>query len=379
MSTTAGHRGGSTNTSPASWADLPDDLLGMVRLRVASTGDRVRLAAVCRRWHAVPLLLLSPSGRSGEKHLCGPDGGDRVLRVPSKVLNKRIVGSHQGGWIAATDGDHTLVIVNLFSGAEVALSAKLSRIPDNPYPSFQQNDLRKIVFSDHPTSSNGCTLAGLRGDQFTIALCRVGCSDDGAWSEWSEHGRYEEWISDIAFCNGELYGLTRCSEMLIKFEIGTKEDGTPVVTTIHKIAIRRSDGPRIDDIMCSSYIFELNGKISMAARNRWLPNSEPFFRVFKLADVKDNGFSKHRWKLTSLGNHALFLGPALSKAVHVPVGECHGMEKNHIYYSYCTWSKEHEFPDDGLYSDNERWGPHVLQGRTKHRRWRENDRILHNG
>jgi hypothetical protein len=58
-------------------------------------------------------------------------------------------------------------------------------------------------------------------------------------------------------------------------------------------------------------------------------NKGQFFRVFELVD------SGWVWaEATSLGDHALFLGPACSKTVHVPVicGRG-GVERNRIYYS----------------------------------------------
>ncbi|EMS56665.1 Metal transporter Nramp2 [Triticum urartu] len=57
--------------------------------------------------------------RTGTKHYVT----SWVLRVPGKAVN----GSQRGGWITATD-DHQLMIVNLFSGAEVALTAKQKMI-----------------------------------------------------------------------------------------------------------------------------------------------------------------------------------------------------------------------------------------------------------
>jgi hypothetical protein len=239
MSTTkrtaaAGHSEGSTQPSPpaARWCKLPDDLLGMVRLRIGSPRDRTRLAAVCRPWRdavsslpampAVPALVLSPGGRSKKKHLCGPDGS-WVLRVSSKAVKKRFVGSYQGGWIAATD-DRNLVIVNLVSGAQVALSSKQSMVASMPTTSMYNSDngIKKIVFSGDPASSNGCTLAVLRNNRDSISVCRIGCPDGG----WSARLWRGELIWDIAFRNGDLYFLTRLPEHLVRCEIVSSADGS---------------------------------------------------------------------------------------------------------------------------------------------------------
>uniref|UniRef100_M8BVK7 KIB1-4 beta-propeller domain-containing protein n=1 Tax=Aegilops tauschii TaxID=37682 RepID=M8BVK7_AEGTA len=116
----------------------------MVRHIISSPRDCMRLAAVCKPWHdaasrlpvqpAVPALILSPYGRSKKQHMCGPCGS-WVLHVPGKAVKKRFIGSHHGGWIAAMD-DHQLVIVNFFSGAEVALTAKQKMIASIPTSSL---------------------------------------------------------------------------------------------------------------------------------------------------------------------------------------------------------------------------------------------------
>ncbi|KQJ91366.1 uncharacterized protein LOC112268697 [Brachypodium distachyon] len=360
--------------STAPWSELPYDLLGMLRLRIASPRDRVRFAAVCKPWRAAalllpappaaPLLLLSPRGRSGMKHLCGPNDS-WVLRVPKKALYKQFLGSHDGGWVAAVNYDG-LMIVNLFSGAEVVLSAdqttKLASIcSPKPLPFHcVGHSIWKIVFSGDPASSDGCTLAVLMGDQAHVAVCRVGCPN-GEWAVQAWHG---ESIQDIAFCNGDLYGLTLGSESLIKFEISMKlqeqEDGgmAPVLTTMaHKLAIQRRDVPTWEHDFRAyfAYIFELHGEPAMAVRTRWPANREPIFRVFKLSAAAD-GVSEHRWaEVTSLGDYALFLGVAWSKAVHLPMdaGRCvarEGLERNHIYYSTPTRSEEDKLPGDQVYS-----------------------------
>jgi hypothetical protein len=92
------------------------------------------------------------------------------------------------------------------------------------------------------------------------------------------------------------------------------------------------------------YIVELRSKIVMAVRRT--QQGGPFFAVFELVDAGSDGSttdrSYYKWAdLTSLGNHALFLGPTCSKAVHVPAGGHGYARKNHIYYTHhrCLTSK----------------------------------------
>ena len=147
----------------------------------------------------VPLLLLSPcKARTGAqlvgtKHLCGPDDS-WVVRVPDKAEDKWFLGSHEGGWVAAVDCSK-LVIVNLFSGAEVEAS------PSPDVDDIGTTSLHKIIFSEAPTSSS-CILAAIDYTGSEVLLCKVGGRESG-WTAKYMQGRT---VSDITFCNGQLYG-----------------------------------------------------------------------------------------------------------------------------------------------------------------------------
>ncbi|CAM0952873.1 unnamed protein product [Alopecurus aequalis] len=338
----------------ARWSDLPNDLLGTVRSRIVSPRDLARFAAVCRSWRAAasrqpaqavtPLLLLS-SYDGSKKHLCGPDDS-WVLRGPSKAATRRPVGSQDGGWIALLDIErYTIAVMNLFSGAEVKLSPEQSNIKSiclsiRPY-------VLKIIFSGDPTSSNGCILAAIIEGCLRVTLCKVGCHD-GRWTTCPDAQ-----LIDIAFCNGELYGLTNPSwgGVLIKFEIGLQGDSMLVVTAFRRLVIQTPTWYN-DTHSYISHIFELHGKPSMAVSTRWFANHDRFFKIFKLVDVDADEAYKHKWEeVTSLGDYALFICPTWSKAVHVPVSAEHrGRERNHIYYTTYTCSSIKKLPDDVVYS-----------------------------
>ncbi|CAM0952989.1 unnamed protein product [Alopecurus aequalis] len=338
--------GGRSSSARARWSDLPDDILGTIRLKIASLRDRVRITAVCRSWRATaarlpappaaPLLMSPRCQTGGRKHLCSGGLDDSwVLRFPRKVAGKYLLGSHQGCWIATFDfGARELVLVNLFSGAEVGVW------PADPWGDQWSNLFRNVIFLGDPASSKGCILATITNNFNNIGLCNVGCR-----SGWTKHGWENKMFMNIAFCNGDLYGLMYPGEELIRFKIGMEEDGSPMVTSIHQLAIQRHHDPRV---AYNCYMLELHGKPLKAKRGRWLPNREPFFKVFELHDA-DVG---HKWvEMSSFGEYALFLGPASCKAVHVPVGaERRGFERNHIYYFAVTNSKVNNLCGDGVYS-----------------------------
>ncbi|CAM0879269.1 unnamed protein product [Alopecurus aequalis] len=365
---TAGDRSmeqGWSSPSTVNWSDLPEELLGVIRSRVASATGRVRFTAVCRSWRAaasqhpappaLPLLVLSLKdwGRVTEKHLYCPEEGVVLhVPIPSKLRNMRFCGSYTGGWIAAVARQSKLAIVNLFSGIEVPLSRKQSTMPweggeGAPF-------IRKIIFSEAPTSS-GCILAVLTDGQDEVALCRVGCLDGG----WTIKGSGDAKLWDIVFFHGELYGLTRDSEKLFKFDIGADQDGAPVVTATHMLNV----GPRIKSRVSSNatYIFGLHGKLVMAAMTSWTQNHKPFFKVFELIAIAD-GAHDYKWEeVSTLGDCALFLGRTCSSwVVHVQEGKHGGVEKNRIYYfNHCLLaSKEYqEFKEEAYLVRSEHGDP----------------------
>ncbi|XP_073359998.1 probable F-box protein At4g22165 [Aegilops tauschii subsp. strangulata] len=330
------------------WSDLPDDLLDEVYRRcVLSLFDRARFASVCESWRAVAtqrhpairaLPLLLPSTGNGKRdRTVGAyrleDG--RVVRASFQGFpwGKRIVGSHDGGWIAAATGAQ-LFIVNLFSGARVELSAKqriirckcLTKRPRSRHATGQIS-ITKIVFSKEPCST-GCIIAGITTG-CKIALCRVDCPNGG----WTTSGcETNTELMDITFCNGKLYALT--SKELLEFRMN--ENGALVVNLVDRI--RR--GMSVLGIwkLLEKYIFELHGKLAMAVGFSPMIYSRgaQFFRVFELTPAMR--------EVTSLGDHALFLGPGCCKAVHVPVTGGQGMvERNCIYYL-----KQHICPKDDV-------------------------------
>jgi hypothetical protein len=276
------------------------------------------------------------------KRLCGPDDAC-VVRVPDKAENTWFVGSHDGGWVAAVKRC-TLVIVNLFSGAEVELAPICS-------DSLYYIQPKKIIFSQDPTSQ-GCILVSLAKFRTQIGLCKIGGNGSRWTVEYEEDSRTKR-VSDIAFCNGELYGIINPGEELVKFQIDTKEDGTPAITSSNRLAIQRRGGPTCEDdpMAYNCHLVELHGKPSMAIRTRWLPSREPFFKVFTLVDIDNGEAYKYKWiEVTSFDGHALFFGPRWSKAVYVAVDGHYSLEKNHIYYTERISSCTIELPDNAVYS-----------------------------
>uniref|UniRef100_N1QZZ6 KIB1-4 beta-propeller domain-containing protein n=1 Tax=Aegilops tauschii TaxID=37682 RepID=N1QZZ6_AEGTA len=273
-----------TSSVAGQWSDLPHDLLAMVYLR----------------------------------HLYCPHDGTVLPRVllPSKAAARCFIGGYDGGWVALSEWP--LGIVNLFSGAQVPLPVEQRRIVR------ERGDLRKVIFSQAPTSS-GCILAAIT-DKPGVAICKVGCPEKG-WI--TQELRGHERLMDITFYNGELYGITRHGDRLVK---------------------NRRSRPYSDEY--PKYIIVLDGKLLLVQRTlwEWPPNNMSFFRVDQLVHSDSNTRKRsydYKWEdMTSLGDYALFLGPMCSKAMRVPTDGRGSLKRNHIYYSHhrCLRRKD-QIPD----------------------------------
>ncbi|CAM0877818.1 unnamed protein product [Alopecurus aequalis] len=324
-----------TTAARRCWSSMfPDDLLAVIYSMVASPRVRMRFAAVCRSWRAaaraapavgLPWLLhctlLRPWDSKASYHLHIPeDGANMGVPLPG---TRRLVGCHDGGWVVSS-APAPITIANIFSGVEM----KLGENQGNQHHDL--DSVLKIVFSEPPTSGD-CILATITNKR-SIGLTRVGSTDCG----WTMH-RYSSGmvLGDIMFYKNELYGLSKFRGELVKFEIGSNNDGAPVVIAEHRLA--KSIAPTPNDIgrQNTSFIFDLEGKLAMA-RIRWSQNLDTFFSVFQLVDIHTDEVKegyKNKWvKVTSLGDNALFLGQMFSKAVRVPEIRHGGVERNHIYF-----------------------------------------------
>uniref|UniRef100_M8CVC9 Uncharacterized protein n=1 Tax=Aegilops tauschii TaxID=37682 RepID=M8CVC9_AEGTA len=350
--------------SAVDWSNLPDDLLGMVTVRVASPLGRVRFTAFCRSWRtaalqhptaALLLLVLSPVDRGTVT--------EKRVPIPSKLRNMQFIGSYDGGWITAiersssdydggwmgtVDGSAMFLIVNLFSGVEVPLSEKQRhfRLTDD----YEQDFIWKIVFSKVPTSGD-CILVAMTAGR-KVALCKIGCPDGGWTIQGCDiqgcdiQGCDMKPVWDIVFYRGELYGLGH-SKTLYTFDIGVNEDGAPTVTAAYSMDVQRGSDP----------IF----------MSRWLQNCKPFFKVFQVTNVDDDA-RKYEWEeVGSLGNCALFLGQLCSsKVVQMPADGRGAVERNHIYYSnHHSGASQEDQESEEEYNTKSEYGDLLFHRKTK--------------
>ncbi|KAI5001437.1 hypothetical protein ZWY2020_026087 [Hordeum vulgare] len=222
--------------------------------------------------------------------------------------------------------DGHIHILNLFSGAKVKLSEAQRRI-DPSDNSVDPSRISKIIFSDEPTSET-CILAAITHG-CKVSFCRVSCATNKGWTV-KRCGRGI--LKDIAFCNGELYGLrlNRQEVRLLMFRIGGATNELVLVTTIQPVVTERLPFLLWEDDdyahVHAIYIFEMGNMPTMAIKT-----GEYFFRLFELALDVNTSF---KWQeMTSLHDYALFLGPTCSTAVEVCAEGRGGAQRNQIYYS----------------------------------------------
>jgi hypothetical protein len=215
-----------------------------------------------------------------------------------------------------------LVLVNLFSGAEVPLSVNQRKFA--PASSHGPWSIRKIVFSREPTSSD-CVLAALDCSS-RVALCRVGDGDGWIMAQ----GRST--FADIAFCMGKLYGLTSDEELgRFDFDITNKHGGA-MATSFRLLSVQRAPPANkiyplnLIDTEYGNHLFDLGDNLAMA--RPW--SRSRYNNVFNI--VYDRQRNTHKWaEVTSLDEYALFLGETCSRAVRVPAGGRGQVERNCIY------------------------------------------------
>ncbi|KAI5001538.1 hypothetical protein ZWY2020_026188 [Hordeum vulgare] len=337
------------------WSKLPDDLLRLVITKLAGPIGSARFAAVCTSWRAVvstlpprlPWLILDTSSDDKAKHVYCL--GDAVILppipFPSEAVGKRFVGSYDGGWIVPSDAP--LRIMNLFSRAEVPLSAQQRKVrivnrptgsevlpskvrPKNPPARLGSDDQLfplKMIFSEPPTSSS-CILAAI-SDEHDVAICGLGHLERG----WTRQRFVEDTVLDITFCNGHLYCLMGLSNQLVRCDISLTEYGTAAFGVVHWLPMPNrlfvvTEGKTE---AYTKYILELRGNLVIVARKA----KDPFFLVFELVHVDTDRGKRQKWKqVTNLGDHALFLEPMCAKSMHISASEHEGPQRNHIYYSH---------------------------------------------
>ncbi|KAL6662108.1 hypothetical protein ACP70R_001492 [Stipagrostis hirtigluma subsp. patula] len=304
---------------PSSWAELPEDILGQVLLRLPSLDDRVRLRAVCRPWRA---------GAAAQRH----------PRLPPPLP-----------WLTLRDG----ILVDLH-GAPVRCAPI---VREGVFSYLAVDNLAFLVHDD-----GGCSLMiPLSG--LTLPLPKLASvvsraiNKSEVYRQLSRKWAFAKAIlgdlrinaTDIAFLHGKLYALTDHEGLhVIQLDAChlSEQESSPGFAFNQCIA----DDPDQQQVyfpfdrkgpVCfvMRYLAESNGKLLMIRRWMHYPQTAArlglhdktfVFEVFK-ADLTT---APGRWtKVDNLDGHAVFLGWQCSKSV--VASHCgNGVQENCIYFMH---------------------------------------------
>ncbi|CAN6381694.1 unnamed protein product [Urochloa humidicola] len=321
---------------PASWADIPVELAGLVLGRLPAHVDRVRFAAVCPQWRAaarqvkvpppMPMLLL-------------PDGtvyslpGSQPFRFPDCMGYADACGN----WLVFP-GQDGCFLRDPFSNATVTLPAlsrvRLQHVGDDTFgeggyewmemDEGEKLGVSKIIFcSPHLIAA---IFRSRKEDRNRIAVCQP-----GATSWWSVHVDHQ-WAPlfiDIVFHQGKLYTLD-CMDSLFAVDISV-DHGTsdPCVSQIQEVITGILDCqymllPQVL-IVKVPYLVESGGALLVVCRRIDLRLKPGQDRIEVVAaernrfEVFEANFEQSSWaQVTTLGDdQVLFLRQRCCRSVAV--------------------------------------------------------------
>ncbi|CAL4986874.1 unnamed protein product [Urochloa decumbens] len=329
---------------PASWADIPMELAGLVLGRLPAHVDRVRFAAVCPQWRVaarqgrlpppMPMLLL-------------PDAtvyslpGSQPFRFPACTGYTNTCGT--GNWLVFS-GEDGCFLRDPFTNETVTVpalsTARFQRVGGESGEEAEHEwmemadgnlpDVHKVIFcSPHLIAA----ILNYRSELTTrIAVCQPGAS---SW--WSVLGNGPLFV-DIMFHQGKLYALG-CEDTLFAVDISLDHStGDPWVSQIQQVIsgllstqmIFLPDGVLILRV---SYLAESRGAVLLVCRvidlrlkaGNW-DNIEVLEAERSRFEVYEANFGQSQWaKVTTIGDDkVLFLCRKFCRSVNISHNEMPG-------------------------------------------------------
>ncbi|KAL6662113.1 hypothetical protein ACP70R_001497 [Stipagrostis hirtigluma subsp. patula] len=376
---------------PSSWAELPEDILGQVLLRLPSLDDRVRLRAVCRPWRAGAAARRHPRLPPPLPWLALRDGSLVDLHG-APVRCAPIVREGVFSYLAFDNlaflvhDDGACSLMNPLSGITLPLPklAPVVRRALQESEFYNQSYLTKThvkaILSSPLHSAVDPLVAVMNLEENNVAISACKQNDAICISMSPGRTRLSTRIcaTDIAFLHRKLYVLTdkldagRLSEpkQLSGFDQCINDDP-------EQKQIYYSDNPKQQQVyripgsdpgyLVLRYLAESNGRLLMVRRWMSFPANARLgdhdrtirFEVFEADLTTVPG----RWmKVESLAGQALFLGSECSKSV-LASQFAGGIQEDCIYFVHRVFdnpSKEFFGPcvdplaDSGVYNMRDR-------------------------
>ncbi|CAN6381689.1 unnamed protein product [Urochloa humidicola] len=322
---------------PASWANIPVELAGLVLIRLPAHVDRVRFAAVCPQWRAaarqmplpppMPMLLLPDATvyslpRSEAFHFPACMGYTNACGIG----NWLVFSGEDGFFLRDPFTDETVTVPALSCARFQHLGDESSDDAEDEW--FGMGERKLPVM--HKTM---CCLPHLiaaifdyRSEQSTrIAVCQPGAS---SW--WSVLVNAHMFV-DIVFHQGKLYALDS-KDALFSVDISVDHStGDPCVSQIQQVitglhnchTIFLPDGGLI---LRANYLVESRGALLLVCREMDLWLKERNWDQIEVLEAERNrfevyeaNFGESQWaKVTTIGDdQVLFLRRMFSRSVNI--------------------------------------------------------------
>lgn len=325
------------------WAELPDNLLGLILHRLTSPSDYVRFSVVCRSWnfvakdnsreHSAPMLL-TYSGEEKIWNLCDMTN-QKVLNLQVELPNTRFCGFSKG-WLVAMDDNFIVTLINPFSKVVGRRPTRENSTFDLPplhppemsderyrtkWTRYHEYFVNKAIISADPVSSaKDCTVVVSYADRGRLAFIRL--HGDTRWT-YIDAGIIER-VYEIIYAEDKLYALdsknrgfscdiTTTSQLNFTLVAETFEEHVPV-----------------GSFMLKEYLVESSEGLVMVVRcmrtrqRRHRPRVTVGFIVFKL-----DAYHRKWAPIDTLGDVALFLGDSV---ISVMASDFPGCKRNCIYF-----------------------------------------------
>ncbi|XBI07386.1 hypothetical protein VPH35_135299 [Triticum aestivum] len=316
------------------WADVPQDILGIVAGRLPCVEDRARMRSVCAAWRAAarlhrppppPLPLLVHADFTFSSF--SPDGvrmGARRVPLPEGVAadDVRCVGSFEG-WLAGVRpnegrylGDGECFLMNPFSRDVLHLPppSASSHFVDAHSRSLPIIGGSGVVECTINAPQNGAKLALWRPGMASWCVCLGGCISK---------------FSDITFYQGKLYVLSELTTNLFVVEI--TDDGADCGLMVSRVERCVAELPEVKDSYKQRWnLVEWHGKLLLIAR--YLGGGVSWNDICKVGVyVVDLSTKPLRFtEINTLDGDCIFISPCSSKSFHA--SEYDGVESNVIYF-----------------------------------------------
>ncbi|KAK4404758.1 hypothetical protein Sango_0844400 [Sesamum angolense] len=319
----------------ADWSKLPYDIIHKVATYLMAVEDFLAFSAVCRSWRSVyvakqwhqspqvPWLMLSGIENDSFRSFISLYRNKVYNSELPEVHGRRCWGS-SSGWLVTVGNDLDIRLHNPFTRVSVNLPPKSSlRIHFGEILGWYEIIEKAFVFKKPCTShanEEDLLVMIIYGPLKQLAFCRPGYSSWRTVKDISHTG-----YIDVTHVKDQIFALCGL--------------GYLVVIDIDSLAVTDINGPQAPEHVALSLplwhwehliLVESSGDLWMVYQNHTSIRRRSSVESIEFY-VYTFDFSKKRWiRLSSLGDHAIFVGDNCSMSIRAP--ERFNCKSNSIYF-----------------------------------------------